>query len=88
MSGNSFKIWMDTSASKKSSTRIAMNDVTNASVAALPTPSAPEPQWNPRWHAMTAMAAPKLMLFRTPMMTSNAVTNRSEYVQKKWSLMP
>src|SRR5262249_8988924 len=36
-------------ARKKSSTRMAMKEWTNASVAARPTPSAPAPAAKPRW---------------------------------------
>ena len=36
-----------------------MNEKTNASVAALPTPSAPALEWNPRWQLIRAIAAPK-----------------------------
>ena len=36
-----------------------MNEKTNASVAARPTPSAPAFEWNPRWQLIRAIAAPK-----------------------------
>src|SRR5262245_54898801 len=44
---------------KKSSPSTAMNEYTNASVEARPTPSAPPWLLNPRWQLTSAMAAPK-----------------------------
>ena len=38
---------------------MAMNEQTNASVAARPTPSAPAALWKPRWQLISAIAAPK-----------------------------
>ena len=38
---------------------MAMNEKTNASVAARPTPSAPASELNPRWQLISAIAAPK-----------------------------
>src|SRR2546421_2583975 len=46
-------------ARKKSSTRIAMNDATKASVEARPTPSAPAWLCRPRWQLIRPIAQPK-----------------------------
>ena len=48
-----------------------MNEYTNASVAARPTPSAPGSEWNPRWQLISAIAAPKKKLLKTPVNRSS-----------------
>ena len=53
---------------------MATKEVTNASVAALPTPSAPAVQLKPRWQPIRAIAAPKKTLLKTPAKMSSPPT--------------